>query len=445
MTTNAEVGADGDVAVIGAGLAGLAAARHLQSRGRRPVVYEATSRVGGRQRSNELGGTVIEEGAVFFGSNYPNLWRCLAAAQLDRGLKTYDLAGMGPISASDGSPSPSGLGERWATGGTPLHAAARLPGNERLRLAGLTLRMAPRVSQLRGMLGHDASSGRLRRLDDVNARSWFARQVGPRFADTMVSPIIESLSFADATEWSALGALVLLTFSATPRLWGVLGGNDRIAKFLADPLAVCTDTTVTAVSPDRTGVDLELDAAGQTTGVRFRDVVLAVPGPVASGLVSEPLRGAIASIPYSPSVVPAIVTESPLSTPTSSFYEADGDNPISGMAIERPLADGPVLCYAALRSPWREELLDGGDDDAVELLAGIIERDTGVRPEPVATKVVRWRHSVPVGTPGHTARQQTIQELVEKVPHLVLAGDYLVSPSQEGALVSGVRAANSLL
>jgi oxygen-dependent protoporphyrinogen oxidase len=432
MTTNSEVGADGDVAVIGAGLAGLAAARHLQSRGRRPVVYEATSRV-------------FEEGAVFFGNNYPTLWRCLAAAQLDRGLKTYDLAAMGPISASDRSAASSRLDERSTTGGTPLHAAARLPGAERVRLAGLTLRMAPRVSQLRQMLSRDVSSGWLRRLDEVTARSWFDRQVGPRFADTMVSPIIESLSFADASEWSALGALMLLTFSATPKLWGVPGGNDRIAQFLAGPLAVCTDTNVTAVAPDANGVSIELDASGQTTNVRFRDAVLAVPGPVASDLVGDPLKGAIAAIPYSPSVVPAIVTESPLSTPTSSFYEADGNNPISGMAIERPLADGPVLCFAALRSPWRDDLLDGGDDDALELLSGVIERDTGVRPEPIATKVVRWRHSVPVGTPGHAARQRAIQQLAREVPHLRLAGDYLISPSQEGALVSGVRAANSLL
>lgn len=436
---------DGDVAVIGGGLAGLAAARHLQSRGRRPVVFEATSRVGGRQRSSELGGTVLEEGAVFFGSNYPNLWKCLVAADLQRGLKTYDLTTMGPVSAGDGSTSAGTAGQRWATGGTPLHAAARLPANERVRLAGLTLRMAPRLSQLRRMLGEEVRSRWLRGLDEVTARSWFTREVGPRFTDSMVSPIIESLSFADAHAWSALGALMLLTFSATPTLWGVPGGNDRIAKFLASTVPVCTDTTVTALAPERNGIGLELDASGRSTEVRFQDAILAVPGPVASKLVGGPLRNAIGAIPYSPSVVPAIVTESPLTTPASSFYEADGRNPVSGVAVERPVPDGPVLCYAALRSPWREDLLGGGDDDAVELLADVIERDTGVRPDPIATKVVRWRHSVPVGTPGNAERRRTVRQLAGEVPHLALAGDYLVSPSQEGALASGVRAANSLL
>lgn len=42
-------------------------------------------------------------------------------------------------------------------------------------------------------------------------------------------------------------------------------------------------------------------------------------------------------------------------------------------------------------------------------------------------------------------RQHRIRDLAAGVAHLELAGDYLVSPSQEGAMVSGSRAADSLL
>jgi putrescine oxidase len=53
---------DADVAVVGAGVAGLAAARRLVAEGREVVVLEARDRVGGRQWNIELGGEANERG-----------------------------------------------------------------------------------------------------------------------------------------------------------------------------------------------------------------------------------------------------------------------------------------------------------------------------------------------------------------------------------------------
>lgn len=442
MTRNHQIGSDGDVAVVGAGLAGLAAARHLQSRGREPVLFESTDRVGGRQRSSPLGGTVVEEGAVFFGNHYPNLWRCLRAFGLASELKTYDVTTMQSLEAQRGEPQ----GSSRLLSGSPLAVLdSELSPNEKAKLALTLARLAPRSPQLRNMLSREVSSRWLRRLDDLTAAHWFDERVGPRFTDSIVGPIIESLSFADATEWSALGALMLMTFSATSELNAVLGGNDRIAKGIAEGLDLRTDATVSRISPGAGGVQVEWTEAGSSASAGFRDVVLATPGPVAAGLLSGEVAEAVASIRYSSSVVPAIVTESALDVPAASFYEADGANPISGLTIERPLDDGPILCFGNVRSPWREETLVGPDDDAIQLLVEVIEAGTGVRPEPTASKVIRWRHSIPVGEPGMLRRQRHIRETAARVPHLELAGDYMVSPSQEGALVSGVRAANALL
>ncbi|MCU1691436.1 MAG: protoporphyrinogen oxidase, partial [Frankiales bacterium] len=51
------------VAVVGAGVAGLTAARALQRAGRDVVVLEASSRVGGKVRVSEVGGLPVDEGA----------------------------------------------------------------------------------------------------------------------------------------------------------------------------------------------------------------------------------------------------------------------------------------------------------------------------------------------------------------------------------------------
>jgi monoamine oxidase len=71
MDANDEV----DVVVLGAGMAGLTAARALAERGVRVVVLEARERVGGRvwTRGGEGGGSV-EMGAEFVHGRAPELW-----------------------------------------------------------------------------------------------------------------------------------------------------------------------------------------------------------------------------------------------------------------------------------------------------------------------------------------------------------------------------------
>jgi monoamine oxidase len=64
-----------DVLVIGAGMAGLTAARALAERGFRVCVLEAKERVGGRVMSQQVeGGGVVELGAEFVHGRAPELW-----------------------------------------------------------------------------------------------------------------------------------------------------------------------------------------------------------------------------------------------------------------------------------------------------------------------------------------------------------------------------------
>ncbi|MEU6308053.1 flavin monoamine oxidase family protein [Streptomyces chartreusis] len=65
--------ADWDVVVIGAGFAGITAARELRARGKRVLVLEARDRIGGRTWTDTYGGRLIERGGTWVEPTQPYL------------------------------------------------------------------------------------------------------------------------------------------------------------------------------------------------------------------------------------------------------------------------------------------------------------------------------------------------------------------------------------
>src|SRR5215471_5995869 len=62
-----------DVVIVGAGFAGLTAARSLIRKGRRVVVLEARDRVGGRVKAGKLAGHAVDVGGMWIGPTQTRL------------------------------------------------------------------------------------------------------------------------------------------------------------------------------------------------------------------------------------------------------------------------------------------------------------------------------------------------------------------------------------
>src|SRR5256885_3499878 len=86
-------GMDADVIVVGAGLAGLSAARELQRRGASVLVLEARDRVGGRTLNEPIGdGKVVEVGGQWIGPGQDRI----AALARELGVDTFPTHSAGP-------------------------------------------------------------------------------------------------------------------------------------------------------------------------------------------------------------------------------------------------------------------------------------------------------------------------------------------------------------
>jgi len=78
-----------DILILGAGMAGLTAARTLAEAGRRVTLLEAANRVGGRIHTIREANEIIELGAEFVHGKPPELWSFIEEANLE----TYELDG----------------------------------------------------------------------------------------------------------------------------------------------------------------------------------------------------------------------------------------------------------------------------------------------------------------------------------------------------------------
>lgn len=102
-----------DVVIVGAGVAGLAAADRLRATGARTIVLEARSVVGGRIMSTDLAGERVDVGAGYLHGSATAAWHYVEAG----GLRTRRVRGTAMSSSSEGELSSYMLRQRQSARG----------------------------------------------------------------------------------------------------------------------------------------------------------------------------------------------------------------------------------------------------------------------------------------------------------------------------------------
>jgi oxygen-dependent protoporphyrinogen oxidase len=439
-----------DVVVVGAGIAGLTAARDLAAGGLSVLVQEGAPVVGGKLRLARVAGAEVDVGAESMLARRPEA----------TGLATE--LGVDVVHPSSGS------AQLWTRG--------RLRPLPRT-LLGVPLDMESLAAS--GVLSDDglarARNETVQPVDDrdVSVADLLGSRLGPEVVDRLAEPLLGGVYAGHASHLSARAAMPqvvtllrehgsLLAAAAAvppatdePVFAGVEGGLGRLPRLLAVGLDVRTEAPVRELTRAAAGFRLTVGSAHSPETVETERVVLATPAPPTARLLSEvapeAARG-LGRVEYaSVAIITLAVAELEIGS-SSGFLVPSVD----GRRIKAATysfnkwawvgaACGPRILRASIGRHREEASLQATDDELVGRVAGDLGLATGQAIRPVDAHVQRWGGALPQYAVGHLDLVDRIRAAVTVVPGLELCGAAYDGVGIPAVIGSARRAAASVL
>jgi monoamine oxidase len=418
--------------VIGAGMAGLAAARTLREAGREAVVLEARDRVGGRVRTSESLGAPVDLGASWIHGVRGNPMSELAdRAQVRRVATPHERAG-----AFDGS--------GWLT----RRRVARVQRDFAQLLADAGRRARRADGADRSL--RESIDGIVPADLEAAGRAELAMQ--ERFLSLMMGADLDDLSarWWDQDQELPGGDELLVE------------GYEPIARMLSAGLDVRLGHAVDRVEVDRLEMDRGVTVSGAFGALRADAVVVTLPlGVLRAGAVRfEPglpaeKRAALERVHMG--LLDKVVLRFPERRwPRGYTYFGhlfpEGEEPWGFLDLAE--LGWPPILVAFVAGRHAEALERRGDSEVVEIALRGLARILGERPPaPTGAIVTRWRADpFALGSYSHLSPGATLDDYdtlgapVGDV--LYFAGEHThrrYPATAHGAYLSGVRAAEQLL
>ena len=403
-----------DVTIVGAGLAGLACARMLARHGVECRVFEAADAVGGRVRTDDVDGFLLDRGYQIVLTQFPELHHQLRCAELD--LQPYDSGAVvrvhGKFHRVADPRSRPGLVLASLT--APIGTFA-----DDVRFAALVvdvLRAEPRALLRRP----DSST-----VDSLRSRGFSEIMIDrfwrPLFAGIQLDPDLE----VSSRRFELVLSMLVEGLAAHPAA-GVEAIPRQLAAAIPEGVVEC-DAAVERI--DGTHAHL---ADGRR--VASRALVVATEGPVASRLLGLPDPGS-----RSESCV-YFAADAPPLPDKMIVLDGDGVGPVNNLAVVSNVApsyapEGHALIAAVTPGP-----IVGSDTglvaDSRRQLRGWFgaEVDTWTH-----LRTYRVPHAHPDQRPGFCPKQR-----VRLGNGVYVCGDHRDTASTQGALYSGRRTASAV-
>lgn len=445
-----------EAVVVGAGIAGLAAALELQSAGCDVLVADPSDRPGGVMRTDHRKGYVTESGPATALVRGPML-DFLSKRGLHTGLLRAAPASRKRFLFRNG--------QLVRVPDSPLRIARTPLLSTRAKLRALT----------------EPLRRRGRSSESESVAEFVARRLGREVSSGLIGPFLTGVYAGDEEQLGAgavlprwveleqrfgslaLGGLASLVRRDRER--GLRGSYAteqgfgpfarRLAEALAEPPAL--GTRVAWIARDGARWHVDLTSASGDLSLSAARVVIAAPAYAAADVlrgIDGDIAAALEGIAYAPIVVaPVGVAAGASREPIEGF----------GFLVPREEQLGLLGCLFMSqlfpgRAPAGHELLHcmlGGVrwPEAVHLpdaalsarLAEDLSRTLGISDPPAPLGFVRWPRAVPQPGRDHHARIRWLGDRFADLPGLALAGSYVAGVSVSDTLASGVAAASRAL
>ena len=419
-----------NIAVIGAGIAGLACAYELNRAGHTVTLYESEPDVGGRMRSREKDGLIFDIGATHLIPNYTNIREYVEELGLEwmpMDFCTYGILRDGKIQ----SPAKT----------LSLKGKAMLAKIYSQTVSGTDFRDLETAVD----------------LDTDNAYDFAVKNFGQEIADYIVDPFTAAYQFHRATEVSvATLKAIIQSVKEDPKGWNlhrIVGGMSALPAALSKNLDVKTNTPVTKIEHTNAGVVV---TAG--TEETFDTAVVATTATVANDILESGTmkqHRLLDEIKYASSVSIAFRVKADSLPKTSITWIPYVENTkFSGISNE-------VMKGADLRNDSGEQLLctwmhDGYARHMLErtdeqIWEAVLEEFPKICPWVTKNDLTphdleRWWEAMPKFEHGHLTRVHEFLESGEQGKNNIwLCGDYMNAPWIEGALGNGKRVAAAII
>lgn len=378
-----------DVVVVGAGLAGLTAARRLTDLGVSVRVLEARERVGGRTYDRVLAdGTVLELGGQWLG---PTQERVAALAD-ELGVATFPTYNIGD--------------NVLVMGGSHHRYKGAVPRINPLLLADIGQAQARIERMAREVPLHDPTAARHGdRWDAQTVETWLRRNVRTRAARDLLRVGIAAVFACEAADLSLLHLLfyvhsgtsfdTLLSVTDGAQERRFVGGPQQLSRRMAEALGDAVTLAAPVRRIDQSGevVHVESDAGAITC----RYVVVAIPPTLAGRITYRPALHAARDqltqkMPMGAVLKAHAVYDEPFWRGDGLTGQATSDTGAVRVTFDNsPAGDGPGVLLAFVEGANARELFGAGPAERRAIVLDDLVRYFGPRAaDPVDFHDLNW-------------------------------------------------------